>query len=697
MSSALWGLLRMAARNAVSRPVNLAMGGLLFLSTLLLVVGGAVLTNISRGMTGSVVETGTGHFQLHSTQSSGTLDVFEAPSMKFVPLANFPRVRQVLLQVENVRAVEPESLLASWLLGGNPLDRTLERLREAVRARQEGRETPESRADLEHLPARVRHMAGLLRDELSRTRDLMEADAVGDAAFSRLDTATSDAFWAGFASAPYDALEFLENQVAPLAGEQVTFSFNQRGMNPQTFEKHFPRLHIVSGTQVPPGQRGLLMPWSFYERALKLKVARNLDELNRALTVEGRTLAEDPELQRLAQRTRARIPELLLQWDALSSQEATARLQKALPSDKTRLEDLLTRLLTLDDANFPRHYQIFYAELAPLLELYRVQVGDLLAIKALGRNGSPTSVPVKMYGVYRFEGLEEFIFLDNTGLLDLASAAELYGAPSAQEEAEREALTRAAGLRAMTREEVEAKLLAQGPEVSEAETQPLEAMRGVGETRPRARAAAERPFSPEEMEKGPGVLTAAVLLSDAGRAEETLGRVREALLREKLAVAVVPWAEASGPFGQFTGMVRLLLYAVATLVFLVVAVILNNTTLLAMLRRMQELGTLRAIGASRHFILGLVLAETGLLTLAFSLPALALGAGVLRALGRTGIPAPAPAFSFFFGGPRLFPTLGVAELVWPWLTVLTVTLAATLLPALRAARVPPVRAMQSDT
>ena len=49
----------------------------------------------------------------------------------------------------------------------------------------------------------------------------------------------------------------------------------------------------------------------------------------------------------------------------------------------------------------------FYKELAPMLELYKVRVGDMLPIKAFTSAGYMQSVNVKVYGTFAFKGFEK--------------------------------------------------------------------------------------------------------------------------------------------------------------------------------------------------------------------------------------------------------------------------------------------------
>ena len=71
-------------------------------------------------------------------------------------------------------------------------------------------------------------------------------------------------------------------------------------------------------------------------------------------------------------------------------------------------------------------------------------------------------------------------------------------------------------------------------------------------------------------------------------------------------------------------MAQLVLCGAVVIIFMVALVIINNAVMMATLQRVQEVGTMRAIGAQRSFILSMVLVETLVLGLVFG----GLGAGV---------------------------------------------------------------------
>ena len=114
------------------------------------------------------------------------------------------------------------------------------------------------------------------------------------------------------------------------------------------------------------------------------------------------------------------------------------------------------------------------------------------------------------------------------------------------------------------------------------------------------------------------------------------------------------WQTASGMVGQFITVIRIVLWIAIIIIFLVTLVIINNSMLLATMERVGEIGTIRAIGAGRSFVLAMFLLETTLLGIGSGLLGGATGAGLIHYLGSTGIPAAGKdILIFLFSGPRL--------------------------------------------
>jgi putative ABC transport system permease protein len=90
-------------------------------------------------------------------------------------------------------------------------------------------------------------------------------------------------------------------------------------------------------------------------------------------------------------------------------------------------------------------------------------------------------------------------------------------------------------------------------------------------------------------------------------------------------VTVKTKAEYLGDANHFVDLVRLLQYAISAIGILIAITASMNTMLMSTYERMDEFGTLRAIGASRFFIFGMVLCESLFLSIIGGLLGIVLG------------------------------------------------------------------------
>jgi ABC-type antimicrobial peptide transport system permease subunit len=159
---------------------------------------------------------------------------------------------------------------------------------------------------------------------------------------------------------------------------------------------------------------------------------------------------------------------------------------------------------------------------------------------------------------------------------------------------------------------------------------------------------------------------------------------------------VIDWQKAAGNLGQFVLVAKAILYIATAIIFVVALVIINNAVVMATLQRVREIGTMRAIGAQRSFVLAMVLIETVVLGLVFGTVGSSLGSVFVLWLGHAGVPAGNEFLYFFFSGPRLYPGLSVGSLIGSFVVVLLVTCISALYPAVMATRVQPIQAMASE-
>ncbi|HZI10905.1 MAG TPA: FtsX-like permease family protein [Myxococcus sp.] len=695
-------LLQVAFRNLFTSKINLLIGGIIFFGTLLVVVGGALLDSMDSAMSRSIIGSVAGHIQVYSDESRDELGLFGQMGGEpdLAALDDFSRIKPVLEKHPNVKTVVPMGTNGALITSGNTVDLTLARLRDLYRKRADEGETPALREGIDSLKAHVRQMVAIMEEEMAKSRELLSESAREPAEIEALARARSEEFWTGFEQDPFASLEFLENRIAPQIPDGDLLYVRYAGTDLDTFQRTFDRMEVVDGKPVPPGQRGMLLSKFFYEEYLKLKTARRLDLIKQERDVNQKLISTDPQLQRWVKENQTQTREIAFQLDPIKTRQVVERLQKVLDSQETKLEPLLSAFLTTDDANFDTRYQQFYSELAPLLELYRIRLGDSLTITAFTRSGYVQSVNVKIYGTYQFKGLEKSALAGALNLMDLMSFRDLYGYLSADKKAEITELQKQSGVKAVDRAGAEEALFGE----ESGNTLVAEATPGLVEDAAafegglgslRRDDLARRVYSQSEIEGGV-VLSSAVLLKDPEKLEQTMAELKQAAKDAGLPLRVVSWQQAAGIIGQFVLMAKLVLYFAVFIIFVVALVIINNAMMMATLQRVREVGTMRAIGAQRSFVLGMVLVETLLLGLVFGVGGVAVGSGIMAALGQAGIPAGNEALYFFFSGPRLYPSLSAGNLVAAFVIVLLVSAISTLYPAFLATRVSPLQAMQTD-
>ena len=700
-------LIRIALRNLFATKLNLIIGGIILVGTLLVVVGGALLDSMDQSMSRSIIGSVAGNIQVYSAKSKDELALYGAMGSEadLAAIDDFSKLKAALESVPNVKTVVPMGINAALITSGNTVDIALEKMRDLVRQKLEGRASSDLEAKYQSQKEYIRQILHVLQSDLQKREVLVTAKAIEPENLAALERAASDAFWNGFDRDPLNSLEFLENKIAPQSSDADLIYLRYMGTDLDEFQKSFDRIEIVDGRAVPSGHRGFLFAKFFYENYLKLKAARRLDKIKKTVVDQGKPIVtstrsggQSSEAEHLLKQNQAQTQEIILQLDKIKSDQAIERLQRELGSTEKDLDALLKHFFDMNDQNFTRRYNFFYEQLAPLLELYRIRVGDVLTIKAFTRSGYVQSVNVPVYGTFQFKGMEDAALAGSLNLMDLVSFRDLFGYLSADKIEEVNNLKKLAGAEAIDRSRAEEELFGTARKVVAEATPGLidEGKESNASLRAlRREELLRRVYSKDEMDNGV-MLNAAVILKDPAKIKQTMKEIESLSEREKLNLKVVSWQTAAGLIGQFVSLAKLALYIAVFIIFIVALVIINNAMMMATMQRVHEIGTMRAIGAQRSFVLGLVLTEIIVLGLVFGATGAAIGTGVVKWLGRVGIAAPNDWFYFFFSGPRLHPWLTAANLIAAFVIVLLVSAISTLYPAFLATRVAPVRAMQAE-
>jgi ABC-type lipoprotein release transport system permease subunit len=698
-------LVQIAVRNLLASPINLIIGGVIFAGTVLVVVGGAMLDSLDDSMSRSVIGSVSGHVQIYSSKSKDELSIFGqmgGGDPDLAAITEFPKIKAALESLPQVKTVVPMGTAGALVTSGNTVDLTLSKLRDLYKKRDAAKDEA-TKAELNKQIAsshqHVRQIVKVLESDAKKASVLLEEKAIDVDAQLALKRAISDEFWASFEADPYGSLEFLENKIAPQVVDSDLLFIRYVGTDLDSFKKSFDRLTIADGTLVPKGQRGMLLGKSFYEERLKLKNARRLDKMKDLLDADPKAqIKGDPVLERYVKENKSQTRDIVLQLDGIKTEEMTQRLRKILDVKEGELDALLSKFFDTDDSNFRVRYDQFYKELAPLLELYRLRVGDTLTIKAFTRSGYVQSVNVKVYGTYNFEGLEKSPLASGLSLMDLMSFRDLYGYLTTDKAEELKELQAASGVKAVSRETAEDDLFGGGREVVAEATPGVidEAKELTGNARKlRNEDLTRRVYTDQELLSGV-VLHAAIILKDPSKIEQTILDVERLSKEQNLNLKAMSWQKAAGLLGQFILVAKGALFFVVAIIFVIAMIIINNAMMMATLQRIQTIGTLRAIGAQRAFVLAMVLIETVALGMAFGAAGMVAGSGIMGWLHSRGIAAWNDYSYFFFSGPKLLPVLTAGNLIAALVIIILISTISTLTPAVLAMRVSPLRAMQSD-
>ena len=683
-------LTTLAVRSLLTHKVSSAIvGSIIFFGTFLVVVGTSFLDTIEHSMAQSVTSSVAGHLQVYSATARDSLALFGGNMMAeddIGEMPDFALIKKALEGVDNVKAVIPMGFQFNTVSGGNDIDLVLGNLREAIKAG--------NKAEVEALHRQILAICKELEADWKRRLAITADKKTTEGQINDLAVAQSPELWARLEKNPEPEVMFLETHLAPLATDTRMIFLRNLGTDLQNFSKLFDRFKIVEGTMVPPGKHGFLFSKRTYEKMIKNRVARELDAVHTALVKQNKTIAGDPTVKEQVTRLPRQYQGITFQLKPSKAEALEKDLRTLMPEVKGELPDLVQAFLTVNDDNFVQRYDFFYEKIAPDIRLYNVAVGDNLTLRAFTKSGYLKSANVKVYGTFDFEGLESSDIAGAANLVDMETFRDLYGFMNSDKRAELDEIKKEVGLADVGREKAEAELFGAATEAQEQPSGGFDEFKALDLKAVHANAALADSFNEATINDGLAI-NAAVLLKDPTRLEETRKAIEAVSAQNKLELKVVDWQTASGMVGQFIIVVRIVLYIAIFIIFLVALVIINNAMVMATMERVTEIGTMRAMGAQRNFILVAFLLETLALGLSAGALGAAAGAGTVSYFGSAGIPAINDIMAFLFSGPRLYPSVGLGNILFGVVVILAVSLVSTFYPARIATRIQPIVAMQA--
>lgn len=688
-------LLQVALRNlALHRLKTAIVGGILAFGAFLVVFGLTLTDNIERSMAHSVVGSVAGHLQLYSDEAKDELALFGGSFMGREENGLIPRfrdLRDVALKSGNVADVVPMGFDMGLVARGNELDELFESLRQARKAGDQ--------VALEQHVASVQQALAVVKNDLKEEAKIASNTEEIATQIKAVEATEAPAFWTtDLATKPEETFTYLESRIAPLSDQKQLLYFRYLGTDIDQFRRVFTKFKMVAGEPVPTGRRGILISHKTSEDFLKNLAARGFDLIQKRREKQNQTIKGDVELQTAATDMPKQYLQIMVHLDKQESKdvEAAARafLTAQKESDEGDLQALVKKVLTVNDDTFAARREFFYKEIAPRIRMYEVMPGETMTLRAYTRSGYLRSVPVKVYGTYTFEGLEDSDLAGSFSIIDLASFRDLYGQMSAAALEELAEIKKTVKLKEVQAgENIEDSLFGASAGAVEVQGAVQEAQPQAASLNLQVQKASDAPFTQQDIEDGL-VINAAVMLKDPTKADQTQAELKQLFKDAGAKIRVVDWQAASGTVGQFVIIVRAVLLFAVTIILIVALAIINNSMIMATIERIREIGTMRAIGAQRSFVLRMFLVETVTVGVLATATGAALATGLLFFLGAKGLPAPSDFVVFLFSGPKLYPQV---EWLWTFLGPIVVVILATVFtmyPALLASRVAPANAMQ---
>jgi len=685
----IWMYLSIAMRNLVAnRVTTLIVGSIMAFGTFLVVIGTSLLDSIDVAMAQSVKGSVAGDLQVYSRDAKDKLAIFGSGFMAaddIGELQAFEDIAASLEDVEGVAALVPMGITVNSLASnGNRVDRLAADLRIAFESEQQ-----------EDIDLLIPYIASIAEDLIKdvETQKIVAGNTEElDAKIQVLSKFSKTSMLDAFAKDPRALIQAVESELAPLNEESRLTYFRNLGTNIPAFIKHFDRFELVKGTLPPTDQRSYLIAERIYEKFLKNRVARTLDQMKKSRDEDDEFIADNEEQQDRAESLPKQYRKITYELGPKESIRLNAELNQYLGTNHDTIVDALKEFLTLTDDNFEERYKYFYANIATRIQLYYFNIGDEITLRGVTKAGYFKSLNVKFYGTFRFKGLDSSDLAGAINILDMITFRELYGKMNARMQAELQSIRSEMAIDDISAEDAEAALFGDDTESDTKATETV-AIEDYSALTFNLEDRLGMSLDPNELDEGLA-LNAAVIFKDDADPDITRERLEMRINDRAIPLQVADWQSASGLLGSFMVVMNGVLFVAIFIIFLVALVIINNAMTMATVERVAEIGTMRAIGAQRGFVMWIFMIETLALGIIAGIIGAAIGGGLIEYLNVAGLPAPAKEIRFLFSGPKLYPTLGIEHLGLGFISILIVSLLSTFYPARLATQIEPVVAMQ---
>jgi len=183
------------------------------------------------------------------------------------------------------------------------------------------------------------------------------------------------------------------------------------------------------------------------------------------------------------------------------------------------------------------------------------------------------------------------------------------------------------------------------------------------------------------------------LQKDASR-KAAVSALESIASKTEQALVVRDWQGTAGLAASYVIAMQMIFYTGFGIIILIVVLVTVNSIVVSVMERTGEIGTMRAIGASRSFISAMFIFETMVISILSGLVGTGLGFGISKLLNHFGIPLNNELLTMVFGAPILRLDAGWTQVFASMGVAFAVGMVAWIYPVSMALRIQPIQAIQ---
>ncbi len=304
-----------------------------------------------------------------------------------------------------------------------------------------------------------------------------------------------------------------------------------------------------------------------------------------------------------------------------------------------------------------------------------MRVGGKIKIQSFTKRGSISIIELTVFGIIDIPG-SDFAMMNN--VIDLKTFQKIVGY-----DAESKALT------------VEQKIaLQKNEELFEMETDDLFSdMDSLFSEEGDEEDIDKEQFEDDEVTGVGSTHYVTARLKNPSLMNKVISELNNTFKERNLNFRVSGYVEASGNLGAFISLVSILVTIIILIIQTISIIIITNSVLMGILERVNEIGTMRAIGAQRGYIFRLIFSESFLLATISAIIGIAISLLFLWIFGLIGFEPDNFITSILFGGEKLIPRTNIFYILLTIIIIIASTFIATLYPVSIATKVSPLEAM----